>query len=308
MRKYVLTLIAFFCVPFFLSRPIPATAETFTHEMGKVTFETPPKRILSSNWGLTETIIALGLKPVGVPDPQYYGQWVAKPPLPDDYIDIGQRATPNFEAIRKAKPDLIVISKDAAMAYDAYSAIAPTMVISVYNNNTPALASIRKAVTLLGKVTHREDRARELLAKADATFKAAGERVRAVLGKDQKIAVIRINTPAMINVFGPQSLPNTVLDAMGVKTAYNGPVSSWGFARGGLEILRPFARDAVVYLDPMPPAIRQQTFNSPLWKVQGFVRNHKTYELPPVWTYGGIFSATRFAEELATTIENGADQ
>jgi|TARA_R110001583_G_scaffold186667_1_gene347491 iron complex transport system substrate-binding protein len=303
-RPFLLAVIAL-CAMAFHTIPAHAERKTYRHEMGSVTFDTPPTRIAVTNWSLTETVIALGLNPVAIADPQDYREWVVKPDLPARFVDIGQRQSPNMEALRKARPDLILISKELAMAYDALSDIAPTMVISTYNNNQPALESIRKTTREIAAVTGREHRAGEILQQLDDTLAHDGDRIRAVLGPEQRIAVIRINSDAQINVFGPPSLPNTVLSAMNIPTAYNGDTTGWGFARGGLELLAPFANDTVAFIEPTPAPVRQRIVSSPLWKMQGFARNNQVYQLPAVWTYGGLYSAMRFADLLATQIENG---
>ncbi|WP_085583860.1 iron-siderophore ABC transporter substrate-binding protein [Thalassospira mesophila] len=293
------------CAMAFHPLPVHAESKTYTHEMGSVAFETPPTRIAVTNWSLTETVIALGLAPVAIADPQDYREWVVKPDLPAGFVDIGQRQSPNMEALRKAKPDLILISKELAMAYDALSEIAPTMVISTFNNAKPALQSIINTTRQIAAVTGREQRANEILQLLDETLAQDGARIRAILGPDQRLAVIRINSDAQINVFGPPSLPNTVLAAMNIPTAYNGETTGWGFARGGLELLAPFANDTIAFIEPTPAPVRQRIVSSPLWKMQGFARNNRVYQVPPVWTYGGVYSAMRFADLLAAQIENG---
>ena len=95
---------------------------------------------------------------------------------------------------------------------------------------------------------------------------------------------------------------------MNVPLAYDGPVSKWGFARGGLEILAPLAKNTLVYTNPIPDTVRQKTWASPLWKSMDFVRNNRVYELPVVWGYGGVPSGLRFAELLTQSLENGPAQ
>lgn len=305
MRRLLSIAISALCIVAAIASPAWAQGKTYSHEMGTVTFDTPPTRIAVTNWSLAETVIALGIDPVAIADPDLYYEWVVTPDLPKDFVDIGQRQSPNLEALRKAKPDLILITKELAMAYDALSEIAPTMVISIFNNDQPALDSIRKATLKIADITGKQDRAQEILKQVDKTLAHDGDRIRAVLGPDQKIVVIRINSDAQINVFGPPSLPNTVLAAMNIPTAYNGETTGWGFARGGLELLAPFANDTLAFIEPTPAPVRQRIVNSPLWKMQGFARKNRVYQVPAVWTYGGPYSVMRFADLLATQIENG---
>ena len=98
--------------------PISAGAETFPHELGHATFDTTPTRFATSNWSLTESLLALGIDPVAIPEADGYRTWVVEPELPETFADLGTRREPNFEALRDAKPDAILISSDVAMAYD----------------------------------------------------------------------------------------------------------------------------------------------------------------------------------------------
>ena len=287
--------------------PQMATAEpvTIEHERGTLTLDAPAKRVAVTNWATTETVIALGLDPVAIADPDDYLDWVAKPDLPENFTDIGQRAAPNIEALRDASPDLIVISKDLAMAYDNFNAIAPTIVLSIYNNNRDALPEARKLFDTLAKATGREAEAAAWIADADAKFAEYGNRIRAAMPPDRALAITQFVSESHIGLYGKSSLPGTVLAKMDLPLAYQGPVNNWGFAKGGVEILGPRAQDTLVYLNPVPDVIRAKVWASPVWKILDFVRDDRVYELPVVWAYGGMPSALRFARLLAESMESG---
>jgi len=287
--------------------PKMAIAEpvTIEHERGTMTLDTPAKRVAVTNWATTETVIALGLDPVAIADPDDYLDWVAKPDLPQNFTDIGQRAAPNVEALRDAKPDLIVISKDLEMAYDNFNAIAPTIVLSIYNNNRDALPEARKLFDTLAKATGREAEAAAWLAYADDKFAEYGARIRAAMPPGRALAITQFVSESHIGLYGKSSLPGTVLAKMDLPLAYQGPVNNWGFAKGGVEILGPRAQDTLVYLNPVPDVIREKVWASPVWKILDFVRNDRVYELPVVWAYGGMPSALRFARLLAESMESG---
>ncbi|WOI11198.1 iron-siderophore ABC transporter substrate-binding protein [Thalassospira lucentensis] len=287
--------------------PKMAIAEpvTIEHERGTLTLDAPAKRVAVTNWATTETVIALGLDPVAIADPDDYLDWVAKPDLPENFTDIGQRAAPNIEALRDAKPDLIVISKDLEMAYDNFNAIAPTIVLSIYNNNLDALPEARKLFDTLAKATGREVEAAAWLADADDKFAEYGARIRAAMPPGRALAITQFVSESHIGLYGKSSLPGTVLAKMDLPLAYQGPVNNWGFAKGGVEILGPRAQDTLVYLNPVPDVIREKVWASPVWKILDFVRNDRVYELPVVWAYGGMPSALRFARLLAESMESG---
>lgn len=67
-------------------------------------------RVMSVDWTQTETMLALGVVPVGVAQGQDYDAWVKSPPLPPQTKDVGLRTQPNIERIYELRPDRIFIA------------------------------------------------------------------------------------------------------------------------------------------------------------------------------------------------------
>src|SRR5690606_7973612 len=68
----------------------------------------PARRIVALDWGLAETLIAIGQPPVGVPETRTYADWVISPALPTGTADVGLRVEPNLEILQQLAPDLIL--------------------------------------------------------------------------------------------------------------------------------------------------------------------------------------------------------
>lgn len=292
-------------------RPAPALALAqagpieIEHERGTLRLDAPAKRVATINWSFTESVIALGLDPVAIADPEDYAKWVAKPELPADFLNLGQRSSPNLEVLRKAKPDLIITIPDIGLAYEKLAEIAPVLELRLFDENRPAFETARDVFGKIAKATGREDAAQTYLAEVDRKLIDYGTRIKNALGTGQKINVVYFFDESNIGIFGDTSLPGSVLGAMGLPVAYKGDVNKWGFARGGLELLAPYARESVVYTNPVPKVVLDKLWHSPIWNVMDFVRNKRVYELPVVWAYGGVPSGLRFAQLLAESIENG---
>ncbi|MDG4718003.1 MULTISPECIES: ABC transporter substrate-binding protein [Thalassospira] len=300
----------FFAVTLFVLTGTPAIADPIRieHEQGTLELAAPAKRVATINWAFTETVIALGLDPVAVADPADYGDWVEEPALPDDFVDLGQRSSPNLEALRAAKPDLIIVIPDIGISYDKLSEIAPVLQLRMFDENRPAFETAREVFGKIAKATGREAEGQAYLAHVDAKLAEYGERTRAALGPDQQLNIIYFFDESTIGMFGDTSLPGSVMAAMNVPLAFDGEVNKWGFARGGLELIAPYAKQSVVYTNPVPDAILDKMFASPMWKFMDFTRNNRIYELPVVWMYGGVPSSLRFAKLLSESIENGPHQ
>ncbi|MFC4233783.1 iron-siderophore ABC transporter substrate-binding protein [Thalassospira xianhensis] len=282
--------------------PSIALAETYTHEMGTVNFATPPNRIAVSNWSLTETVLALGIDPVAIPEADGYREWVVEPALPAEFVDLGTRMAPNFEALRDSRPEVILISSDVAMAYDKLSAFAPTMVYSIYNTDQPALDKAEDLMRNVGQLTGRSDKAEEIIASANQRIATAADRIRKAVGDDAKFAVVRILDDAHFRIHGTTSLFGSTLARMGFANTWTGPVNGWGFSNGEIGDLAKLGPAHFAYIEPTPAAVKTKLFGSPVWKALPFNRQNTVYEVPTSWTFGGLLSAVRFAEQLADAI------
>ncbi len=282
--------------------PSIASAETYTHEMGTVNFATPPTRIAVSNWPLTETVLALGIDPVAIPEPDGYRDWVVEPALPAEFVDLGTRMAPNFEALRDSRPEVILISNEAAMAYDKLSAFAPTMVYSIYNTSQPAIDKAEELMRNIGKLTGRDDKAEKIIASANQRIETAADRIRQTIGDDAKFAVVRILDDAHFRIHGTTSLFGSTLARMGFENAWTGTVNGWGVSNGDIGDLAKLGPARLAYIEPTPKPEKTKLFASPVWRALPFNRQNTVYEVPASWTFGGLISAVRFAEQLADAV------
>ncbi|MCC9623884.1 iron-siderophore ABC transporter substrate-binding protein [Thalassospira sp. MA62] len=285
---------------------LPAQAESITHEMGIAEFDSPPTRIAVSNWALTESLLALGVDPIAIPEAEGYREWVVEPKLPENFTDLGTRREPNFEALRDAKPDAIVITGDAAMAYDKLNGFAPTLVYSIYDTDSgePAMDRAEEMLRNLGTLTGKSEQAETVIASVNDRIAAAAERIRAVTGEDAKFAIIRVLDEAHFRIHGETSLFGSVLARMGFENAWTGEVNGWGFGNGDISDLSTLGDAHVAYVEPVETAVKAKLFNSVIWKSLPFARNDHLYAIPPAWTFGGVLSGARFAEFLADTVTN----
>lgn len=280
------------------------SAQTFTHELGKTTFAKTPTRFAASNWSLTESLLALGIAPVAIPEADGYRTWVVEPELPASFADLGNRREPNLEALREAKPDAILIGSEIAMAYDKLSAFAPTLVYSIYNieSDKPAIERAEDLMRNLGKLTDKSDKAEDVIASANERIDAAGARIRKAVGDDAKFAVVRILDEAHFRIHGKTSLFGSTLGRMGFANAWTGDVNGWEFHNGDISDLAKMGDVQFVYVAPVAPTTRTKLLSSGIWKALPFTRNNHVYEVPSSWTFGGILSAARFAELLADAV------
>jgi iron complex transport system substrate-binding protein len=267
----------------------PAFAETIETARGPVDLERP-ERVVVFDIAALDTLDALGVVPVGVPDNLYFPHFDH---VKDQAEPVGTLFEPNFEAVAALDPDLIVIGGRSATQYDALSAIAPTIDMTIGGNSLVADARARLAAygTLFGKDAAAAELT-EGLDKAEADAKAA------IAGKGSGM-VLLTNGPKM-SAFGPGSRFGWIHSDLGlppaVATTYEG---SHGEAVS-FEFVQKANPDWLVVVD-RAAAVQQegesarQTLDNPLvHETTAWKENHLVF-LDPSSMYiagGGVRSIT----------------
>lgn len=258
-----------------------------------------PQRVVTLDWGVAETLVALGVPPVGVPDTAGYADWVAEPPLPPETVNLGSRFEPNLELIRSLSPDLIVLIPFQASLEPLLRRIAPTLILSVHEGQPHPYDAATEATRTLARHLGREAAAEALIARTEALLAAARARRPDPGGP---LLVAAVADAHHLWVFGQGSLYGDVLDRMGVRNAWTEPVSGWGFSAIGADRLAGVDAAAFVTLRPLPPDFETGLTDSPVWKALPFVQQGRVVVLPPVLMFGMLPASGRFATLLSEAL------
>lgn len=252
---------------------------------------------MSLDYALTETLLELGVEPVGVPDLEGYDRWVVEPELPRDVIDVGSTFDPNVELIQLLDPDLILTTPFLAGIRHRLERIAPTLSLAIYSpEEGGAYESAREATRRLGERLDRERAARELIQRVDSTLQAARDALRPY--RDTPVYFVRFMDPRHVRVFGEESLFDDVLERVGIPNAWQEETNYWGFATVGIEALATERRVRLFYLEPPPRGVLPALRESGLWSNLTFVEGNRVHPFPMVLQFGALPSAERFAERL----------
>ncbi|MEC8823856.1 MAG: ABC transporter substrate-binding protein [Pseudomonadota bacterium] len=288
--------------------PIAGTAQTWQHEGGTLTLEEPPERIIALNWAATETLLLLGITPVGVADKAGYHTWVQEPELPDSVANVGTRVAPSLEAIAELKPDLIVTSTEMAPAAELLERIAPTYVISVYKKDARPFDRAREMLITLGEITDRIDRAEWVLADIEQTLNQQRKRLEQAGITDKPVALVNFMDDRHVRIYAPNGLFQTALDNLGLTNAWSDPGNYWGFSAIGLESVADARNSRIVVIEPLVPGLADSLANSPFWTYLPPVQNDEIYRIPAAWPFGGVYPVKRLAIALTNAlIEGGSD-
>lgn len=290
----------------FLLLPVPQTqAETFTRERGDLPLTGTPQRIVALNWAATEALLLLGVTPVGMADRDGYPVWVREPALPEQVRNVGTRASPSLEAIAELGPDLIVTSDQLAPASELLESIAPTYVISVYDEGVAPFSQAREMLLALGEMVDRKDRALAVLAELERTADDSRRRLLQAGLADKPVALVMFMDERHVRINAPNGLLQAGLDQLGLTNAWQEPGNFWGFSLVGLEALAPLSEARLVAISPIPPGLDDQLAASPFWTHLPAVRNQEVYLIEPVWAYGGINAVNRLVRLLTTALLEG---
>lgn len=257
----------------------------------------PVPRVVAFDWGIVETLLGLGVVPAGIAEAQGYAQWVGEPVLPAGVADVGLRLEPNLEAVARLRPDLIVVTPQLATHQPVLARIAPTLSVSIFAPEGEVWDHARRAATTLAAATFREEAGAQLLAAADAALEAARPKVAALAARP--VHLVSFVDGRHVRVYGRGSLFDAVLPRLGLVNAFSGPTSFWGFLTFGLEHLAEAPASTLLVFEPVPGEARAAMERGPLWRRLPMVEAGRVGFLPPVWSFGGLVSAMRFARLLA---------
>src|SRR5690606_23451132 len=139
----------------------------------------PARRIVALDWGLAETLIAIGQPPVGVPETRTYADWVISPALPTGTADVGLRVEPNPEIPQQLAPDLLLTTAEHETIRPLLERIAPVLSLPIYGPQGAPYAVAQAATRRLGAVTGREAEAEALILRTEETMASARARLAA---------------------------------------------------------------------------------------------------------------------------------
>lgn len=261
-------------------------------------------RVVSLDYGLAQTALAVGGDLVGVPDPVDYRVWVVTPAMPAAVQDLGQRTQPNLDVLHDLRPGLILAIQDHAPIRTLLEAIAPVLELPIYTpERRPWDRSVEAARAIGGRVG-RPAAAERLVADVSERF-AAGR--AALAGRAQRpILLASFIDPRHLSIYGAGGILHDALERLGLRNAWRGTTGRWGSVTVPLESLAGLGEAALFLIEPLPPDLDGVLGRSPLWQALPFVRAGRVFRLDPVLMFGTLPAADRFCELLLPHLLDGA--
>lgn len=286
----------------FLQHAIALTATP-----GMAFAQAPGQRIVSLDYGLSSTLLSLGLPPVGISDLADWGRWVVEPVMPASVVDIGSSFEVNFETLLQLKPDIILTTPYLDELLPKLTSYGRVVRLEIFTPDSgPVLQSAIAATRKLAVEIGRQTQAEAFLLRSDAFFEHCRQRLA---GKNiPPIALVNFMDARHVRIYSNPGLFHGVFERIGVENAWTGTSNYWGFETIGIEdlsrITDPDAR--LVAFDPVPPDVLPKLAESPLWNQLPFSRSGHLSILPAALMFGMVNEAIRFAGLLTDLLERDA--
>lgn len=263
-----------------------------------VTAREPAPRVATIGWAGAQTLMALGIAPIALPEIERYQRLVVEPQAPPGVQELGLRSEPNLELLRGLSPDLIVTEAGAEIARPMLERIAPVETFVAIRPGERPIDVSRGATLALAARLGRPDAARAYIAGCEGRMAQAAEKLSAYRGGPLCIVSDVFGNRAL--VFGANSLYQDVLDRLGLRNAFTGATSVWGHATVGLDVLASLAPDTrLVILSGRVPSVELLLAFRPLYRALPMLREDRVTILSDVLFFGGLPSADRLARLLA---------
>ena len=187
---------------------------TVNHLQGTTVVPKNPKRVVVMDIGVLDSLDYLDIHPEMLATcSSYLPKYIDK--YKDNTVDIGQMKNVDIEKINATKPDLIIISGRQSPYYKQLSEIAPTIDLSIDNNDY--LVSFENKMRILGEIFDKEDMVTNRL----FGIKSKIDTIRTDSRNKNKEGLLVLTTGNSLHAYGPGMRYSFVFDVFGLQTVVN---------------------------------------------------------------------------------------
>lgn len=255
-------------------------------------------KVAAIDWTQIETLLALGIQPIGAAQVTDYNAWVKSPTIPASTADLGLRTQPNLERLSELKPERIFISPMFQSLVPQLSRIAPVTNIALYKKGNVSWQTLKTYTRTIAKDTNKEDAAEALIESAQSKL---AELTAQVPANAAPLLMVQFMDARHVRVFGNNSMYKIAANQIGLKNAWQGNTNSWGFSLVGIDKLLGI-KGQIVVIEPLPAGVINNLQQDAFWQYLITQTSHPMLTIPPVWSFGAIPSTVRFATLLTTAL------
>ncbi|GLY98403.1 iron-siderophore ABC transporter substrate-binding protein [Actinoplanes sp. NBRC 103695] len=291
----------------------PATGPVdLTDERGPVHLDKPAANVVSLEWGLTENLVALGVKPAGQADVKGYNAWNAVMPIDAKTPDVGLRGEPSLDAIVALKPDLVVTTTDVPENVLAQIAKQAPVIALKGSDGAAAIAYMKKTVTTLAKATGTDAQGAKLIAGFDAKI-TAGKEALAAAGKTGAPFTMSDgwvdSGTVSLRMYTPTSFFGAIGAQLGLQNQWTaGGDKDYGLAQTDVEGLTKITNKDNTFVYVANKADDGEAYvnalqKNKIWTGLPFVQSQKVKRIPDgIWMFGGPASAGAYVDALVAAL------
>lgn len=274
---------------------------TIASELGNVTIEKNPERVVVFDVPTLDTMEELGIdKVVGVPTSDYYDN--LEKYNSDDYTKVGSLKEIDLEAIKSLNPDLIIIGGRQSSYYDKLSEIAPTILMS--KEQTNYLKSSKGNIDTIAKIFNKEDEVNEKYEKVLSNLSATKEKVNGA-----ETLTVMVNE-GNLSVYNENSRYALIYQELGFKNADETIEDSTHGQSVTFEYLSEINPEYLIILDRGSAIGKTSTaktiMENDIVKSTDAYKNGKMIYLDSYTWYindGGLNSLNKMAEDISKNIK-----
>ena len=254
------------------------------HERGTLELSAPAKRVVALEYSFVDTLLALGVTPVGAALGTQGGDRGAPPYLrarTTKIVTTGSRAQPSLEAMAALRPQLILA--DAFVQGELYPQLAKLAPTAAFQSRRGNLEDLNAQTLAIGQLVGREAAAKQLLSDQQGLIRKA----KVFAKKNAPPFVAAVVTPKSFTVHSNQSFVGSFLEALGRKNALSpkGDQTQYEISLEGLVALNP--QTLVLFTAPDESPITQEWKKNPLWQKLSAVQRGRVYVFDrDNWTRG----------------------
>jgi ABC-type Fe3+-hydroxamate transport system substrate-binding protein len=278
----------------------------------KLKLDGPATKVVATEWNEVESLITLGVDPVGVADVKGYKTWDTAVPLKNEPKDIGTRGEPSMDTVAALAPDLILASSDLApAAVKQLRKVAPVLEIKSADGSDQ-IGQMLENLDLIAKATGTTDKAetarKDFEAKITEGRKALADADLA--GTDIAFADGYVTSNQVtLRPYTDGSLIGSVNKRLGLKNAWKVKGdAAYGLGSTDVEGLTELPKGTqFAYIgndgDKSATPFTGVLAKNAVWKSLPFVKAGDVHRLDDgIWMFGGPGSMSAYIDALVAAL------
>ncbi|MEU9266042.1 iron-siderophore ABC transporter substrate-binding protein [Streptomyces sp. NPDC048251] len=291
----------------------PSQAISLTDATGaKIKLDGPATKVVATEWNVVESLVTLGVDPVGVADVKGYKTWDTAVPLKNEPKDIGTRGEPSMDTIASLAPDLIVATTDLTpAAVKQLRKVAPVLEVTSADS-TDQIGQMLENLDLIAKATGTTTKAETARTAFEAKV-AEGKKALAAAGlagaqyafADGYVTSNQVS----LRPYTSGSLIGAVNEAVGLKNAWTVEGdAAYGLGTTDVEGLTALPKDTrFAYIanddDASSTPFTGALAKNAVWTSLPFVKAGEVHRLPDgIWMFGGPESMEAYIDAVVDAL------